>query len=210
MAGRGEVEADGGQYELRGPLRERHARQQSARSIPTATDRRWDGTWTAAVVVEDRRSPERRARFRAAATRLKLAELREGTWVRPADLDPARQPDAKAEVDAQATWLTGIRPEEPDRLVAAFDLPGWTGTARDLIAEMAEWQPALDQRDTDALAPTFVVDAAVLRHLVADPALPSALLPDDWPGPELRSALGRFDAAFKTTWRAWYRTYRDV
>lgn len=32
--------------------------------------------------------------------------------------------------------------------------------------------------------------AAVVRHLLADPVLPPALLPADWPGAELRAAYG--------------------
>uniref|UniRef100_UPI003525AB94 PaaX family transcriptional regulator C-terminal domain-containing protein n=1 Tax=Streptomyces sp. PU_AKi4 TaxID=2800809 RepID=UPI003525AB94 len=34
--------------------------------------------------------------------------------------------------------------------------------------------------------------AAVVRHLLADPVLPPALLPADWPGDALRSAYGGY------------------
>lgn len=206
MAAAGEVEADDGHYALRGSLLERHARQQAARQV---SPRPWDGSWVAAVVTEERRSAERRAQFRDAARRLAMAELREGMWIRPDDLDPDRHPDARAVVDTQATWLRDIRPDDSTALVGAFGPERWATTARALIDEMAQWQPDLDDRRVEALAPTFELDAAVLRHLVADPVLPAELLPADWPGTELRAALRRFDESFKATWRGWYRSFRQ-
>ena len=45
-----------------------------------------------------------------------------------------------------------------------------------------------------------MLSAAVLRHLQADPLLPDALLPGDWPGPGLRDAYEAYDADFKASW----------
>ncbi len=45
--------------------------------------------------------------------------------------------------------------------------------------------------------------AAALRHLQADPLLPAALIPADWPGSSLRQASDRFDRSFKAVLRAW-------
>jgi DNA-binding transcriptional regulator PaaX len=55
---------------------------------------------------------------------------------------------------------------------------------------------AADAAD-EVLAYQFTLSIAVLRHLQLDPLLPAALLPDDWPAPELRRTYGRFDTAFK-------------
>lgn len=211
MAAAGEVVADDGHYELAGPLLERHARQQSARqrSASRSSGQDWDGTWIAAVVTVERRSAADRAAFRAAAAHRKLAEVREGFWTRPDDrvADTAAD-EARRVLDPQVTWLRGIRPDDPAPLVAAFETERWAAGARELLAAMAEWQSALDEARTEVLGDTFVLAAAVLRHLVADPSLPTSLLRDDWPGEELRSAFDRFDTAFKATWRAWYRAFR--
>lgn len=205
MAAAGELEADDGRYRLAGRLLERHARQQEAR-VPAATA--WDGTWELHLVVAERRAAADRAALRDAARRLRLAEVREGCWARPANLDPDRAPAARAVVAAQCAGLRGGRPDDPAGFVEAFEPAAWARTARSLLDTMAEAQPALDQRDTHALADTFVLDAAVVRHLLADPVLPPELVPADWPVSALREAFGRFDAGFKATWRAWYGAFR--
>lgn len=207
MAAAGEVVADDAHYALTGPLLDRHARQQAARRPASHA---WDGTWVVAVVTADRRSAAERVAFRDAARRLKLAEVREGVWARPDDLDPARAPDARRAVDEHATWLRGVEPDDPTVLVAAFDMDAWADDARALIAEMTMSQADLDARRTDVLGETFVVAASVLRHLVADPELPAALLPDDWPGADLRAVFDRFDTAFKATWRSWHRSFQTA
>ena len=56
--------------------------------------------------------------------------------------------------------------------------------------------------DADALAADdftyqFGLSVAVVRHLQRDPLLPAELVPQEWPGQDLRSAYRRFDEAFK-------------
>ncbi|MGO4760185.1 PaaX family transcriptional regulator C-terminal domain-containing protein, partial [Streptomyces sp. 2MCAF27] len=41
------------------------------------------------------------------------------------------------------------------------------------------------------------VAAAALRHLLADPVLPTGLLPPDWPGADLRSRYEAFEREFR-------------
>lgn len=41
-------------------------------------------------------------------------------------------------------------------------------------------------------APRLAVAAHVVRHLTADPLLPRALLPRDWPGTALREAYAAY------------------
>jgi phenylacetic acid degradation operon negative regulatory protein len=53
-----------------------------------------------------------------------------------------------------------------------------------------------------------VLSAAVLRHLLADPLLPSDLLTASWMGDELREHYERYDTAFKEVWRAWFKAQR--
>jgi phenylacetic acid degradation operon negative regulatory protein len=161
------------------------------------------------VVAADRRSAPDRAAFREAAARLGLAEVREGLWARPGALDPDRAPGERRVVDGQVTWVRGGRPDDVEVFVDAFDLGRWAEVAERLIGEMRAAQPALDEHRTDVVADTFVIAAAVLRHLLADPALPVELLPSGWPGDRLRPEFDRFDRAFKETWRAWYRAFRN-
>lgn len=205
MTAAGELVADDGHYALAGALLERHVRQQQARHPEQRT---WDGTWVLALVAPDRRTANERATFRDAARRLRFAEVREGVWARPDDLDRRRLPEARAVVDRQVTWVHSARPDDVTAFVDAFDLDRWGLVASELLDELVATQPALDERDAGALADTFVTSAAVLRHLVADPLLPTELLPPGWPGPALRTAYDRFDAAFKATWRDWFRSFR--
>jgi phenylacetic acid degradation operon negative regulatory protein len=204
MAAAGDVVADGSGYRLAGSLLDRHARQQSARD---PRPRAWDGTWELAIVPDGRRTAAERVRLREAARRLRLAEVREGCWARPDNLDPARAPAERDVVDAQCLIVGGARPDDPDAFLAAFDPDRWADDARVLLAEMERAQPFLDDRDPGALADTFHVDAAVVRHLLADPTLPAALEPTDWPAAALREAFARFDTGFKATWRAWHRGF---
>ncbi len=205
MAAAGEVEAVDGSYHLAGPLLARHARQRSARASATEP---WDGTWELAIVTAERRPAGDRARLRDAARHLRLAEVREGCWARPANLDPGRAPTARTVVDEQCVHVTGARPDDPAVLVEAFDPVAWAETAEALLTSMADAQPALDALDTGVLPTTFVLNAAVVRHLVADPVLPPSLQPSAWPADRLRSTFERFDDGFKATWRAWYRGFQ--
>lgn len=206
MTSAGDVVGDGDGYRLAGPLLERHARQQDLRG-PAA--RPWDGTWVLAVVVADRRPAAERARLREAARRLRLAEVREGCWARPDNLDADRAPAERAVLDAQCLLVRGARPEDPAPFVAPFEPHAWAATAHRLLEQMAATQPRLEALDTDALGDAFLLDAAVVRHLLADPALPAELAPPGWPAEELRRAFAAFDDGFKATWRAWFRAFRD-
>ena len=55
------------------------------------------------------------------------------------------------------------------------------------------------------LADAFLLDAAVLRHVQADPQLPAELLPDDWPGVGLRNQYTDFHRVFRHAWRRYQR-----
>ncbi len=58
------------------------------------------------------------------------------------------------------------------------------------------------------MAPGFLLCAAFLSHLQADPLLPADLLPADWPGRSLRAAYEAYDAGFKASWATHLRELR--
>lgn len=205
MVGAGELVSDGGDYRLAGRLLQRQARQTASR---LAEHRTWGGDWELAVVTPERRDASARAALREAMRQRKLAELREGVWLRPDNLAADRSSGSQAIVLAQCRrFTTRLVDDDPADLVAAlWDLDAWSAQARDFRTELHALVGVLEAGDTDPLAPGFVLSAAVLRHMLADPLLPDELLPDDWPGAALRDDYDRYDRAFKTVWRNWFRT----
>ncbi len=196
MVAAGEATTDGtGTYRLAGRLRQRQTRQSASRS--GASDSPFTGQWWLAAVVTTGSTAEVRTARRRALAYARLAELREGVWMRPDNMDVRLPDDLRADVEVMMA-----RPEEPQRLAAAlWDLPAWSGRAGQLLEDMAGLAP--DR--VEALAPGFVLSAAVLRHLQADPLLPDELLPTGWPGGRLRAEYDRWDAQYRATLRTWSR-----
>ncbi|MER6509933.1 PaaX family transcriptional regulator C-terminal domain-containing protein [Nonomuraea sp. NPDC050227] len=184
MVAAGDLTQQGGRYTLSERLVERQARQDESRDPHT---RPWDGTWEVAVVTAERRAPADRAAFRHTMSALRMGELREGTWLRPANL-VREWPET---VTAQCTLIDGRPHGDPTPLL--WDLDGWA-------AEAGRLERALDR--ADGLAEGFLVSAAVLRHLLADPLLPAELLPASWPGAALRARYDAFDRRYREVLRA--------
>jgi phenylacetic acid degradation operon negative regulatory protein len=177
MVAAGDLRQVDGTYALTERLLQRQARQDESRSPRT---RPWTGDWEIAVITADSRPAADRAALRQAMAELRLAELREGTWLRPANLLRERP----ATVTAQCMFLTGRPEEDPEHLAARlWDLQAWMRRADRLLDAL---QPAAP------LAEQFTVAAAALRHLLADPLLPEALLPARWPGAALRQRYEEF------------------
>jgi len=202
MVTAGELEATGDGYRLVGPtLLARQDRQARSRR---GTTQPWDGDWQMFVVTGDARPQSERVEFRATMSGLRYGELREGVWARPDNLTRTVDPCDLGPVGAFIA-----RPDRPvDLADSLWDLRGWAGRAGLLLAEIEGLLPPLESGDPASLAEGFVVSAAVLRHFQADPLLPPELLPDDWPGPQLRARYDAYDAAFRTTLVAWQHANR--
>ena len=86
-------------------------------------------------------------------------------------------------------------PSDPGRLVAElWDLDGWARRAEVLLGDLDTLPPA----SPADLAPGFVLSAAVLRHLQADPLCPPELaVPPSGPGPRLRRVYDDWDARYR-------------
>lgn len=200
MVERGELTNEDGRYSLAGHLVDRQARQDASRSRPPVE---WDGSWTQAVVVSSA-SPARRNERRVDLSTAKLAELREGLWLRPSNLDiPAELRDAP-----DIVWGRFQPDGEPRALVGAlWDTEAWAAEASELITGL-EARTAELATDDDRLAESFVLAAAVLRHIVADPELPPALWPECWPTRELRTAYDRFETVYQQLLRRFFKQHR--
>ncbi|MGY6018962.1 PaaX family transcriptional regulator C-terminal domain-containing protein [Streptomyces spinosirectus] len=156
------------------------ARQRRQDEAVEARTRAWDGDWEMVVITATGRGPAERADLRTRLTTLRLAELREGVWLRPANLRRPLPEDL-----AQVAQTYTARPGGPARELAdqLWPLDTWAAKARALHAHVATAHSPGDR---------FTAFAAVVRHLLADPVLPPALLPTDWPGTELRAAYAEF------------------
>lgn len=208
LVAKGELVAENGAYRLVGDLLGRQERQDVGRS---AARRSWNGEWTMVVVTRTGASAGDRAARRTALGRARLAELRDGVWVRPDNLDTEvdRERTTRSEAFADAT-VGGFRPQDGEPGLEAallWDLDDWATRARGLRRELLRLTPGLEAGDDALLARGFVVSAAVLRLFQRDPLLPDELLPDDWPGPVLRHDYDRFDVAYRTLLRAWFKQH---
>jgi phenylacetic acid degradation operon negative regulatory protein len=195
MVSNGELTSDGGTYALAGDLLERRQRVDDASR--TAATRPWDGTWELAVVSLDRRSAADRLALRKAATALHLAELREGIWIRPDNLDPDRLPTLRAVLDRQCVHFHGAATDIPAETVRSlFSLDDWAADAQRLTRALHDEVDA-EAVGVDDFAYWFGLSVTVVRHLQLDPLLPAELIPQEWPGQDLRSAYRRFNEMFQ-------------
>ena len=204
MTQAGELSATDGYYELAGPLLARYERQKQSRTPRTQT---WTGDWILLVVRASRREAGERSDMRAAARLLHYGELREGVWIRPDNLAPNRNPEAWSVVTSQCRTLL-TQPDNPDELVSElWDLPAWEATARQIRADMGPLVPSLIAGDHTALTPAFLVAAAAVRHILADPLLPEQFCADS-SSRALREGYNEFEATFQTAWREFFTSVR--
>ncbi len=196
MVDRGELVNDHGRYELTGALLSRQRRQEASLE-PRRRD--WDGFWDMRIVPTGSRASAERATLRRALTHLRLEEWREGVWMRPDNLDRDRLPDDRAIAEAQTQRFASVpHIDSVDLAYELFAVEDWSNSARDLLEEMDRTIDALNAGDHDAVASSFALSAAVVRHLVADPLLPDELLDDDWPADRLRASYRDYNKAYRS------------
>ncbi len=199
MTRAGEVAAVDGRYRLAGRLLDR---QESQRASRAPTLRAWDGRWTLVALVTPGVDAAERTSARAALLAAHLAEQREGLWLRPTNLDIAL-PRA---VMARSYRYVAVPDGDSRRLAAAlWDLKEWARTAGELRRRLDALRPDLDDGRSRTLAPGFVLSAAVLRHLRADPLLPPELLPPAWPGGDLRAEYDEWDGIYRGVLARYHR-----
>jgi len=176
MVGAGDLIRSADGYRLSDRLLARQRRQDEAMRPRT---RAWCGDWLVLVVTSVGTDARTRAALRTTMHDKRFGELREGVWMRPDNLEPDLGPDVAARVR-----VLKARDAAPAQLVdELWDLPAWAATGHRLLDEMAA---------ASDIPGRFVVAAAMVRHLLADPMLPAELLPADWPGARLRAAYHDF------------------
>ncbi|CAL9371051.1 hypothetical protein SUDANB108_00864 [Streptomyces sp. enrichment culture] len=177
MVAAGDLRRTDAGYRLSDRLLRRQQRQDDAVRPRT---RAWDGDWEMVVITASGRGPAERAELRTRLAGLRLAELREGVWLRPANLVRALPGDLDP-VAQRYTARPG--PPAPELAASLWPLDSWSATARALLAHIAT---------APRPAGRLTAYAAVVRHLLADPVLPPALLPAGWPGADLRAAYAAY------------------
>lgn len=176
MVGAGDLIRSADGYRLSDRLLARQGRQDDAMRPRT---RPWRGEWLVVVVTTVGTDARARAALRNTMHDKRFGELREGVWMRPDNLDVELGCDVAGRVR-----VLRARDDAPGQLAGElWDLPAWAETGHRLLGEMA---------DASDVPGRFVVAAAMVRHLLADPMLPAELLPADWPGAALRAAYHDF------------------
>jgi phenylacetic acid degradation operon negative regulatory protein len=195
MVAAGEATTDGsGRYRLAGHLAARQSRQSASRSGTTAA---YEGWWWLAVVTTAGSTAGVRGARRRVLAYARMGELREGVWLRPGNVAIELPDSLQTDVE-----LMTARPADPRALAARlWDLRAWSDRSGKLLHSLNALSPDVPE----ALAPGFELSAAVLRHLQADPLLPEELLPDHWPGRQLRTTYDDWDARYRATLDAWSR-----
>lgn len=178
MVGAGDLIRSADGYRLSDRLLARQRRQDDAMRPRT---RPWRGDWLLLIVTSVGGDARTRAALRTAMHDKRFGELREGVWARPDNLDLKLGADV-----AERVRMLKARDDAPAELAGElWNLPGWAQTGRRLLDEMGA---------TTDIPGRFLVAAAIVRHLLTDPMLPSELLPADWPGDRLRDAYHDFAA----------------
>jgi phenylacetic acid degradation operon negative regulatory protein len=176
MVGAGDLVRSADGYRLSERLLARQRRQDDALDPRL---RRWDGTWRTLVITSVGTDARTRALLRATLHDKRFAELREGVWMRPANLELELTDFLRDRVR-----VLQARDDDPAGLTARlWDLAAWVDTGRRLLADMSA---------ASDVPRRFAAAAGMVRHLLTDPVLPDELLPDGWPGAQLRSAYHDF------------------
>ncbi|HVA73913.1 MAG TPA: PaaX family transcriptional regulator C-terminal domain-containing protein [Acidimicrobiales bacterium] len=177
----GDVVAEDRGYRLTARLLARQRRQDEGHHPET---HEWDGLWEIAIAAPSLRSAAERMALGNELGALRLAELRQGVWMRPANLER----EWPQELDGRAMRFTGsamfAEPSAAELAVSLWDLEGWSRRANELLSAL---------RGSSDRAHRFMVATAMVRHFADDPVLPEELLPNDWPGEDLRRAYADYE-----------------
>jgi phenylacetic acid degradation operon negative regulatory protein len=143
-------------------------------------DREWDGTWTILgfSLSEEQRALRHQLRSRLAWGGFGL--LHSGMWIAPGVVDVASLlEDLEVESLVRVFTATPAAPTEVDQLILdAYDLDE---IARRYVRFLGRWGDRSALTGYDPLGTLLVLQSEWAQLARADPRLPLAHLPDDWP-----------------------------
>lgn len=155
-----------------------------------AVNRDWDGTWTLIGFSLPESWQRQRHDLRSQLAWAGFAPLFNGLWI-AAGRAETEEIVAGLGLDAHvkvfhATTVPGTDVDEMIR--QAWDLKAIAGRHR---AFLGRWRGAETDRIADPLALKLLLDSDWLQVIRADPRLPLAHLPADWPAPEAEALFTR-------------------
>ena len=181
-------------------------------------DEEWDGRWTVVTYSIPEKHRDRRDSLRRSLNWWGFGALAPGIWISPRPLSP----EAEREWQALGVWeylevfrAEHLGPRDPRALVA-HAWPQLSVLGDRYRAYVAGYEPELRRFEAGLLGDEecFAIHLRSLISFVAitldDPALPSSLLPEDWPRSsaqllfeEIKQALAEpaerfFDAIYET------------
>ena len=179
MVSTGDLERDDATYRLAPRLLSRQRLQDNALAPALQP---YDGEWRLAIVTTGADAAAERTLLRESLQAAKFGELREGVWGRPNNLSTTQ-----LAAPHRLTCVTG-RPDDPDGLATRLFRPAdWADSATTLLTALGT---------ADTMRDRLEVAAAVVRHILHDPILPTEFLPQPWPGADLRHAYRDFRTEF--------------
>lgn len=163
-------------YRLSDRLLARQRRQDDALNPHT---RAWEGQWLTVIITAVGSDARSRAGLRTALRHSRFGELREGVWLRPDNLVVS----LPAEADGRVRVLRSRDDASAGLAAQLWDLPGWSRTGHGLLRAL---------KAANGIPEQFIAAAAIVRHVLTDPVLPTELLPAKWPGQQLRDSYAAF------------------
>jgi len=181
-------------------------------------DDEWDGRWTVVVYSVPERERQRRDALRCSLTRLGFGALAPGTWVSPRPLPPQANEawDRLGVHDYLEVFRAShVGPSDACTLIARA-WPWLSTIAEQCLAYTARYQPQLERCQTGDIddEECFAIRLRSFCEFVPialdDPALPSALLPADWPRPQAQTLLGQLQKSMDFRSRQFFDAICDV
>jgi len=178
MVTAGDLDRTDATYRLSARLLKRQHRQD--RLLTAKATEPWDQRWRTVVEVSGGDNPGARSALRARLRDQRFAELREGVWLRPDN----RELDHPAVPGASIELLSAVPDTDPATLAKRlFNLDDWAETANGLLSAL---------RDAHTHIERVTIAAAIVRHLLTDPLMPTDLLENTWPAPALRATYSDY------------------
>lgn len=160
-----------------------------------AVNRDWDGTWTLLGFSLPEAWQRQRHELRAQLTWLGFGPLFNGLWIAPGRLEVA---DLVAGLGLASHVKAFHAQSVPGTDIARMVKETWDleAVAARYRGFLARWQnPDSPARRDDPLAVKLLLACEWLQVIRADPRLPRAHLPADWPAAQAEDLFTRLDAA---------------